>query len=99
MSPQTNGGSSALGLAMACVTFWQERGLHPPAGLAGVGILAFTSHFETHFLIQERICHAEAALTPFLGSDWEERRPEHMGITISVRTHDSPLERLQPQAK
>lgn len=69
MSPQAKTGASVSGLAAARVTFWQKRGLHPSAGLAGVIVLAFTSHFETHFLIQEHICHTEATLTPFLGLD------------------------------
>lgn len=62
MSPQAK-----RGLATADVTFWQKRGLHPGAGLTGVVILAFASHSEAYFLIQVRIRHTEAALTPFLG--------------------------------
>lgn len=80
MSPQTKRGRSVSALATACVTFWQKRGLHPSAGLAGVIILALTSHFETHFLIQERICHTEATLTPFLGLDGGGKRTRTFGI-------------------
>lgn len=61
------------GLATAGVTFWQKGGLHPGAGLTGVVILAFASHSEAHFLIQECIRHTEAALTPFLGLDGRKK--------------------------
>lgn len=56
----------------ALVTCWQKGGLHPSAGRAAVAMPAFASHFETHFLIQERIRHTEATLTPFLGLDGGE---------------------------
>lgn len=100
MSPQAK-----RGLAAAGVTFWQKGGLYPGAGLTGVVLLAFTSHSEAHFLIQVRIHHTEATLTPFLGLDGG-RKPKHlsyhlrhMGILTSVRIYYSPSERLQLKAK
>lgn len=106
MPSQAKRGRSASGPAAARVTFQRKGLLRPPAGLAGVIVLAFASHFEMHFLIQEHIRHAEATLTPFLGLDGGGRKREHlayrirhMGITIHVRIRYSPSERLQLKAK
>lgn len=50
-----------------CITFWWNRGLHPLAVIGGITVLAFTSHFETHLLIQDRISHTKETLSPLLG--------------------------------
>lgn len=73
---------SVPSLAAAHGTFWQEGGLHPSAGLAGVVVLAFTSHFETHFLIQECIRHTKVILTPFLGLDVGVKENQNVWHTI-----------------
>lgn len=84
MPPQAKRDRSASGPAAARVTFQGKGLLHPPAGLAGVIVLAFASHFETHFLIQERIRHTEATLTPFLGLDGGgEEENENIWHTVS----------------
>lgn len=83
VSPQAKRGTSVPGLAAAHGTFWQEGGFHPSAGLTGVVVLAFTPHFETHFLIQECIRHTEVTLTPFLGLDVGAKENQNVWHTIS----------------